>query len=188
MKTQTTPPSLIEVGRLGKTIGLKGGLKLHLSTDFPQSIQADLKLTIQSPQKHPTFSCSYTIKSFDTKNSIVFFQEITSIEAAKPLTHHIAYTSLEDTQRLCVLQENEYFWFDVIGCVLQENGQTLGIITDIERIGASDYLIIKTAQALIAQGLPKTFMLPYIDHFILQTSPEKKCVIAQGARAILEAS
>ncbi|PAF52364.1 ribosome maturation factor RimM [Helicobacter sp. 13S00477-4] len=176
--------SLIEVGKIGKSTGINGGLKFHLSTDFPQSLQKGLVLQLISPYIRYT----HIIKHFDNKKNIIFFDGITDIDQAKSLTNLIAYTSLEDTKKFCTLKEGEYFWFDLIGCEIIENNEALGEINHIERIGMTDYLIIKTSQNLINQKLPKIFLLPYIEPFILKTLPEQKIIFTQGAKSILEAS
>ncbi|PAF47229.1 16S rRNA processing protein RimM [Helicobacter sp. 12S02232-10] len=180
--------SLIEIGKIGKTIGLNGGLKLHLVTDFPQSIQENLELTLKSSQKHSSLCHTLTIKSFNPQNSIVFFKEIENIDQAKTLCNLIAYASLEDTKKLCPLKTDEYFWFDMIGCEIIEDKEMLGEVDGIERIGSTDYLLVKTSEKLKSQGLPKTFMIPYIEYFISKTSLEEKTIFAKGAKAILEAS
>ncbi|PAF43155.1 ribosome maturation factor RimM [Helicobacter sp. 11S02596-1] len=183
--------TLIEVGKIGKTIGLNGGLKFHLTSDFPQSIQENLQLTLKSPSKYAVasqISRIYTIKSFNPQNSVIFFKEIHDINAAKMLCHCIAYASLEDTKKHCHLGTDEYFWFDVIGCEVLEDDENLGEVRAIERIGQIDYLLVTTSEKLRSQGLGKTFMIPYIKQFILTTSLEQKIILTKGAKAILEAS
>ncbi|PAF41174.1 ribosome maturation factor RimM [Helicobacter sp. 11S03491-1] len=180
--------SLIQIGKIGRTIGLHGGLKFHLITDFPQSIQKNLILTLEISHIGHSKTDNYTIKSFDTQNSIIFFEEITDIIQAKSLINAYAYASLEDTKKLCPLKKNEFFWFDLFDCEIIEEEEILGRVSDIQRIGATDYLLVATSEKLISQKLPRIFMIPYIQHFILQTSLEQKSIFVKGARAILEAS
>lgn len=185
--------SLLEVGKLGKTIGLKGGLKFHLTTDFPEYIQKGVFLTLGrskgiNSNSGATQMSTYTISDFNTSNSVVFFEEIKDIEQAKILVNSIVYTSVENTKAICKLQQDEHFWFEIINFSIIEEGEFLGEVSNIERIGALDYLLIKTSASLIKQNLPKKFMIPYIKHFILETSSAQKSIYTQGAKAILEAS
>ncbi|MDO7253256.1 ribosome maturation factor RimM [Helicobacter cappadocius] len=180
--------SLVQVGKLGRTIGLDGGLKFILNTDFPQSIQKGLNLTLVFPDNFSSSDSSYTIKSFNPNKSVVFFEGIDEITQAKTLTNAIAYVSIEDTKRLCKLNENEYFWFELIGYTIDENNEILGKVVNIERIGAIDYLIIETSEKLVLEKLPKKFLIPYIEVFIIQVSREEKSIFVKGAKSILEAS
>lgn len=185
--------SLLEVGKLGKTIGLKGGLKFHLATDFPEYIQKGVLLTLDRSKGINSSSCptqmsTYAISDFNMSNSVVFFEEIKDIEQAKTLVNSIVYTSVEDTKAICKLKQDEHFWFEIINFSIIEEGEFLGEVSDIERIGVLDYLLIKTSTSLIRQNLPKNFMIPYIKQFILETSSAQKLIYTQGAKAILEAS
>lgn len=186
--TSKNDSSLVQVGKIGRTVGLDGGLNFILTTDFPQSIQKNLTLTLLFPSKFSSSSSSYTIKSFNPKKSVVFFENITDVEKAKLLTNAIAYASIEDTRKLCKLNKDEYFWFELIGFQIVENEEILGEVKEIERIGTTDYLVIKTAKDLTDKKLSKTFLIPYIDPFIINTSLEEKSIFVKGAKSILEAS
>lgn len=186
--TPKNDASVLQVGKIGKTIGLNGGLNFILTTDFPQSIQKNLTLTLVFPSKFSSSSQSYTIKDFNPKKSVIFFEGIDDIDKAKMLTNALAYATIEDTRKRCKLQKDEYFWFELIGFKILENEEMLGIIKDIDRIGTTDYLVVETAKNLIDEKLAKIFLIPYIDVFIISTSLEEKSIFVKGAKAILEAS
>ena len=65
---------------------------------------------------------------------------------------------------------------------------SLGLIEDIQRMGDTDYLVVKTAHSLIEEGLSKNFLLPYIDRYVTGADIEKKEVYTKDAKDILEAS
>ena len=64
----------------------------------------------------------------------------------------------------------------------------LGTVVEVERIGPQDYLLIKTDNALVAQELPATFLIPYIDRFVLNIDLETKKISVDGGIDLLEAS
>lgn len=193
--SKDSPILLLEVGKLGKTVGLKGGLKFHLTTDFPEYIQEGISLTLKCVGSKNLASyvltrdaLTYTISSFNVSNSVIFFEQVKDIEQAKTLVNLIACASIEDTKTICKLKQDEYFWFEIIDFSIIEKNELLGKVNDIERIGMLDYLLIKTSTSLLDQNLPKIFMIPYIGHFILGISSAQKAIYTQGAKAILEAS
>jgi len=104
----------IYVAKLGKTVGLKGQQKLHIDSDFPEQFKKNSKFTTDKNQE-------LIIESFNTKNNVVKFIDIDTVELAKKLTNRELFVSQEDTKQMCKLQKKQFFWFDIINCVVIEN-------------------------------------------------------------------
>ena len=170
----------IVVAKIGKTIGFKGYLKLHILSDFNE--QFNVKKVWE------TSFGELEVERFDSKKSLIKFKNFDNIENSKQLTNHLLYSTIEETRELCKLEKDEFFWFDIIGLNIIEQNNLLGIVKEIERIGNTDYLLIETSENLIKNGLPKTFMLPYIDQYIQNVDIENKQIIVNGGLDILEAS
>ncbi|CBG39599.1 ribosome maturation factor RimM [Helicobacter mustelae] len=181
----TSPSELIEVAKLGRSVGLDGGMKCQLLTDFPEIFQNGHFFFVFSPIKRSNIPL--TLKKFLPQKQIIQFDQITNPEYAKHFTNQILYATLEDTRKFCHLAKEEFFWFDIIGCSVIESDKTLGIVKDILRIANTDYLVIKTHQSLTPPH-SKEFLLPYLQHFILYADPLKKIITTQNAKAILETS
>lgn len=177
---------MIQVAKIGKTNGVYGGLKLHLLSDFPQILSQDINFIAKSSGFKPQ-ELNLKIKSY--QNGIVIFEGYESKESAGALTNFILYASKEDTKKYCTLKEGEAFWFDVIGMEVIEGEELLGKVIEIERIGAVDYLVIASNLSLPSlpqEKLAKTFMLPYIDRYILEMKEGK--IYTQDAKDIWFAS
>ena len=132
-----------------------------------------------------------TLKSFNPHKKSATFSEIQSIDDAKNLTSMLLYSSEFLTQKYCVLRENEHFWFEIIGLCVVENGEIIGIVSDIERIGSVDYLLVATNPAIFAKYphiKAKRFYIPYISRYILQTDKSKNTIFTQDSLGILENS
>lgn len=178
----------IQIGKIGRTIGFDGSLRLFVQTDFPQSI-ATGKSYYTSHIAHP----SLRVESYEylpnKDYAKIRFYGIDTSEAAKALTNHILYTTIAQSRQDCTLGEDEFFWFDIIGCEIIESSEILGNVQDIERIGDTDYMLIATSPLLLkSHKLPKTFLLPYIERFIIDTDITHKRIHTQNARDILENS
>ena len=89
---------------------------------------------------------------------------------------------------MCNLKEKEFFWFDMIGCIVKENNENLGKVSDIQRMPLSDYLMIDTDEKLIKEKLANSFLVPYLDDYIISVNIEKKEIIVTKTKEILEAS
>jgi 16S rRNA processing protein RimM len=172
---------MIEVAKIGKSVGLNGSQKLYLTGDFPEQLQNGK--SFQSSKRS-----TLTIDSYDPEKELVKFQGIDTPEAAKKLTNQKLYTTMEATRDECVLEKDEFFWFDIIGCRIVEENKVLGVVTSIEAIGPTDYFIVKTDQKLIDAGLSATFYLPYIDPYIDRVEMSDRTIYSQNAMSIIENS
>lgn len=190
--TNQEESNLIAIAKLGKTIGLKGHMKCYPMTDFPEIFIPDITFFAQ---KNHIFQNSKEyitlhLKEFNPIKSLIIFQEIDSLEMAKTLTNAILYTTLQDTKKYCTLKENEFFWFEIMGFKIIEDEETLGYVEDIERIGATDYLVICTDPKLSSAPLKlkKHFLIPYIDPYIISTDAKAYHIYTKNAKALLLAS
>lgn len=168
------------IAQVGKTVGLRGNLKFHLHTDFPQQFKPGS--TLESSRG------PLTIESYDPRRNLIHFRGYDTPEKARELTNAKIYSDEERTRELCPLGKGEHYWFEILGASLYEGEELLGKVREIQRMMETDYLLIDTSEALKGAGMPGTFLLPYIPRYILSFDPEEKKLQARDAREILEAS
>ena len=168
------------IAQVGRTVGLWGDLKLHLHTDFPEQFKVG--------QTYKSDRGNLTISDINLTRGTVRFTGFESVDAAKKLTNAKLYANEAQTKETCTLDKGQYFWFDVIGCEVKQGDEVLGLVEDIQRMADTDYLSVKTEESLVNTGLPKHFLLPYIERYIIRVDTEAKIVYTQDAKDILEAS
>ncbi|HIP13501.1 MAG TPA: 16S rRNA processing protein RimM [Arcobacter sp.] len=173
----------IYIAKIGKTVGLKGQMKIHIDTDFPQQFKKGAVLITHKKQ-------SLTIETINTTSKTIKFEGIDTIEDAQKYTNSQLFTTQEDTVKNCKLEEKQFFWFDMIDCNIYEDDKLLGCITDVHRYPIDDYLEIQTDKSMLESNdeLSKTFLLPYNDTYILEVDIDKKTILVKDAQDILEAS
>lgn len=179
----------ILVAKCGKTIGLKGEIKLIIYSDFLEVFTKGNVFLCKGAESSVDSAFFLTLQSFNSHKNSATFAEITSIERAKNLTSMFLFSTKSLTQKQCVLSENEHFWFEIIGRSVVENGERIGVVSEIERIGSIDYLIIEVDCAIFAKYphiKAKRFYLPYISRYVL--SAENGVVAVQDALLVLESS
>jgi 16S rRNA processing protein RimM len=167
----------IPIAKIGKTYGIKGWQKIHLLTDFPEQFKPNT--TFESDK---TF---LTIEKIDLKRGLVKFKGVDTPEDAKKLTNRMLYTTEEATKENIKLKKDEYFWFDIIGCDVYENGELLGKVKEIERANEADYLVINTNPELVEKKYPKRFLIDFKRH-VKDVDVENKKIEASGAKELLE--
>ncbi|MDU7693364.1 MAG: ribosome maturation factor RimM [Helicobacter sp.] len=199
---------LVTVAKLGRSIGLNGGMKCHLITDFPYIFEKQNLLKaefyigsseelrslvcadhLELANSTPGFSGSlgalgsskaplkFHIRSFDMARKMVLFEEISNINQAKFLCNKLLFSTIEATKELCKLSENQFFWFELMGFSVVENGKNIGIVEDINRLGNSDFLCVKNEQ--------KVFLIPYIDRYICSVDRDAKIIYTQYAEDLI---
>lgn len=169
---------MLLVAKVGRTVGLRGELKLHIFSDFLHIFTKGLTLTSKNS--------NYTIESFNEIKSVVKFSGISSVDDAKKIVNSELYMSKDETVKNCILSDDEFFWFDIIGCNIVEKDKTLGTVVDIERLPNCDYLMVETDEGLVEYA--KSFMIPYIDRYIISTDVDSKTIVSIDAIEILKES
>ncbi|MDA3046037.1 ribosome maturation factor RimM [Campylobacter sp. JMF_01 NE2] len=175
------PENLLEVAKLGKTVGLKGALRLHDKSDFPKQFKKGAKFYLQD-------GTVLEISAFLQSNSTVKFVGFESIELAQNLVNKTLYQTIENTRKNCPLKKGEFFYFDILGLSVCEDGEILGEVSDIMESGSAYLFEVKTASELVNLGLASTFFVPYLDNFVVQISLDERKILTKNAKAILENS
>ncbi|MFY9073895.1 ribosome maturation factor RimM [Malaciobacter mytili] len=172
----------IYVAKLGKTVGLKGDLKLHIDSDFPNQFKKGATFTTNR-------NLTLKVLNYNNNNGTIRFETYEDIDLAKKLINQELFTSKEATKDNCQLEENQYFWFDIIDCEIIEKNIVLGKVKEIHRYPITDYLEVTTSMQLVEKNLPKTFLIPYIlDTYITNVDVQEKKIFTQDCFDILENS
>lgn len=169
-----------QVAKLGKAVGLHGEMKLHVKTDFPEQFKTGAVFESKRGELE--------IEVYNPQRDLVKFKGIDSVEAAKKLTNIDLFTTEEKTRQDIKLEKGQFFWFDIIGNSVYEGELLLGRVAEIERLGATDYLKLETDKDLVSKKMPSSFLIPYLDNFVLEVDTEAKLIRVQGGFDILEAS
>ncbi len=181
MSNQFRKEPLLHIATIGKTVGIKGDMKLHIKSDFPEQFTTGASFLINKKDK-------ITLSDVNLDRGLVKINNITNPEDAKKFTNAKLFTTYEETRKKCHLNEGEYFFFDLEDCDVYEDEKYLGRVKEVERINVTNYLSIVTDASLVQSGLPKSFLVPFIEPFKVAVDIEAKRIDLRGAIDILEAS
>jgi len=166
----------IPVGKITKTHGLKGDLKLYPSMD--EIGVADFKKIRLSRDNPAQDFAEYHIQSVRGKNIplIIKFKEVDSVEAASELVGQTIYVLRDE---LPDLLEDEYYWFQIEGLkVYDEEGRYYGNIEEIIRTGSNDVYVVRDDE--------KELLLPMIDSVVKIIDLEAGKLIFHPVEGLLE--
>ncbi|MBE0492158.1 MAG: 16S rRNA processing protein RimM [Sulfurospirillum sp.] len=173
--------SQLEVAQIGRLVGLRGELKLHIHSDFPEQFKKGKIFTTQK-------NISLQVHSFNLERSLVSFVGYLDRQLASSLVNSFLFSSVERSLQDCHLQKDEFFWFELIAAQVYDGVLLLGVVTNIERIANVNYLVIQTDAALLQKGHVGEFYIPYISRFVDDFSKEKKIVSTHDTYGLLENS
>ncbi|MDD2697802.1 MAG: ribosome maturation factor RimM [Arcobacteraceae bacterium] len=173
----------IYVAKLGKSVGLKGQMRVFIDSDFPEQFKKGVSFTTN---KNKTLTVESINQSFDT----VKFVGIDTIEDTKSYINSLLYTTEEESKKNCKLDKKQFFWFEIEQCSVVENGIVLGKVVEINRYPTDDYMTIETDKLLLEKDpkTPKSFLLPYNDNYVQNVDIEKKIITIINGFDILAAS
>lgn len=172
---------LLHIATIGKTVGFRGELKLHIFTDFLEQFKKNSSFYTNNQN-------ILTIEKVDLNKLLIKFVGYDDMQEAQKLVNKDLFTTIERTRAECHLADGEHFWFDLIGCAIIEDGKNLGSVVEVDRIAGVNYLFIQTSKELQDSGFVKRFLIPNIKPFILLVDINSKVITTNGAKDILEAS
>ena len=159
------------VGEAVSTHGLDGALKFYPLTDNLKRFKKLKKCFLGEDMKELNLVCASIVKNM----AVLRFEEIKTIDEAKPFIGSILYVSDEDRIKL---SKDQYFISDLIGCSVYENGESIGEIEDIYSGYANDCYVVRCEE--------NRFMIPAVKEFILSVDIEKRRVDVKLIEGIRE--
>ena len=159
--------SLLEVGKIINTHGLRGEVKIVTWTDSPEVFE-ELKFVIAKMRGEETRLDIKNIK-YQKNNIIVAFSQLTSIEEAEKLKNAVLLVPREE---LGELPEGVYYIADLIGCEVLDNNGKIGDLVDVCSTGSNDVYDIKR------EG-KKNLLVPIIDGVLQSVDIDNKKIIIE---------
>lgn len=167
------------VGRIVNTHGVRGEIRVLSTTDFEdQRFKVGNKLAaFKKNDKKPTWVTIESVRRH--KNFILLtFEGLHNINLVEPFKEGLLKVS-KDQLAEDELAENEYYHFEIIDCeVFSEEGERIGIVTDILSPGANDVWEIKDAKG-------KKQYIPYIEDIVKEINVEDKKIIIHVMEGLL---
>lgn len=149
----------VEIGKVAGTHGIKGEIKIYSQSDFIDERLApghQIRLELMGKSQLLTIASHRVHKNME----LVKFEGLDSINDVEWLKGAVVYAEQTDE-----LDEGEYYYKDLIGCQVEdEAGQVLGHIISILEMPTQDVLEIEDEKG--------TFMVPYVDAFVVEEDIE----------------
>ena len=165
----------ISIGKIQKTVGISGYLNIKFLTDFPLRFLNLRQVRIFNEEKkifiknEITGNENFIIEDFKFINDYgrILFRFYGSIDNAKKLINSLILVSEKDKLNL---EENSFYFFDLIGCEIKNNNKLIGRVISVENYGGDDLLNIKIYDN------EKEFLLHMVKSFIKKIDIRNKII------------
>ena len=179
MTNEVNDMQWFNVGRIVNTHGIRGEVRVISTTDFEEQrfkignriaiFKKDAKkpewVTIDTMRRHKNF----ILLSFEGLHNINL------VEQYKEGMIKITQDQMVDDE----LDEHEYYHFEILNCiVLSEDGDEIGIVTDILQTGANDVWEITAKNG-------KKHYIPYIADVVKDINIDDKKIIIHVMEGLL---
>ncbi len=165
----------LRVGVISSTHGIKGEVKVYPTTDDPSRFRA---------LKHVFLDMKGTKKELEIegvkffKNQVIL--KLKGHDRIEDITPYKGMDLLIPREEALPLAENENYIADLIDMeVLTDEGEVLGVLTDVMQTGANDVYVVTTPEK-------KEILLPAIPSCILDVDVEEKRMRVHLLKGLLD--
>lgn len=167
------------VGRIVNTHGVRGEVRILSTTDFEEErfVVGNKLAAFKKDDKKPTWVTIQSVRRH--KNFILLtFEGMNNINLVEPFKEGMLKVT-KDQMEEDLLEENEYFYHDIIGCsVVSEEGETIGEVKDILQTGANDVWVVKGVKG-------KEQYIPYIEDVVKDINIDEKVITIHVMEGLL---
>jgi 16S rRNA processing protein RimM len=159
------PDNHIQLGRLGKTFQLQGGLRFYGLGEAEEEAIFELERVFlrglgESDIRDVREMAGHTV---------VYFSRALTVEAAKQLVNREVYTpkdALPDSD------DDNLYLDEIVGLEVYLDSKPFGKVTEIQNAGMQDLLIIKTDKREVTLPFPAPYVRVEEDGVWLENVPE----------------
>jgi len=172
--TAAMEDSLLWVGRIVKTQGIKGQVRVSSSGEETTALARGKRVHLENCRG---VRKSLTIDSSRPRRglTILAFREVNGIEEAEELVGCSVYVAKDS---LASLPPGEFYWYQLFGLrVKTEGGAFLGILEEIMPTGSNDVFVVRK------DG--QEFLIPATDEVVAQVDLKDKIMVIRPLEGLL---
>lgn len=159
------PPHHLQLGRLGKTFQLQGGVRFYGLGDAEEEAIFGLERVFLRGLGESDIRDVREMAG----HVIVYFSRALNVEAAKQLVNREVYASKADLPK----PEDDTLYLDeLIGLDVWLDKQPFGKVTEIQNAGLQDLIVIKANQKEVILPFPTPYVRVEEDGVWLENVPE----------------
>lgn len=170
--------NFLSVGKVANTHGVRGELKIFPFTDFPEVRFAKGKeLLFISPEDGTQLKVK-VVSSREQKT--VFVVKLEGFDNINQVEKYKGWDVKVPKEEAVEAEDNAYYFHEIIGCtVTTDEGEELGVISDILTPGANDVWVVKRKGG-------KELLIPFIEDIVKDVNIAEKTVKIEVMEGLLD--
>ena len=169
------PACLVSVGKIARTHGIRGALKIYPYGESLAAQAAGEKFFLR-PKDGDSFTVTLIDFRVQGKMLVCRFEELTDINGAQPLVGKEIFLP-ED--RIPPASEGEFYHYQLIGLDIEtRDGQSLGILRRIIETGSND--------VYVAELEGREILIPAIEDVICEIDLEGKRMVVELPEGLVD--
>jgi len=154
-----TEKDYLRIAKIKSAHSLDGKLKIHVISDIAERFEKGNTVYLKLKESYQ----KYVISSFNSMKKRTALLKLEGVndrnnaellEGAEIFIDKTTADSIKPE-----LDEDSFFYQDIIGCKVKYNGRDFGVVVDIFEGGAGDLLVIE-------DNNKKTVMVPFVDQMV----------------------
>ena len=141
------------------THGLDGRLKVHIITDNPGRFDGSIPVYVNIRGNYKKFNVDEFIPTRN-RSGIIRFRELKERKMAEAISGCEVFIHVEEAEASRKnLDEDTFFYYDIIGCSVFCEGKYFGVVEEIIEAGANDILVIVDENS-------REYMVPFVAEMV----------------------
>lgn len=158
------------VGLVRGVQGLRGAVRVEVLTDEARRFEPGSVLHPEGSERSLTVAEARQ----DGPGLVIRFQEIASRDGAEQLRDIYLEAGRDEA-----LPAETYYWHEIVGCsVRTTDGQPLGVVDDVMRVGEAEVFVVR--------GPGGELLVPAVKSVVRQLSPETRAIVVDAVALGLE--
>jgi len=168
--------NFIVIGRVSRPHGMKGEIRIeYFNPEDPHLFSRYQVIFLQGDEGNPQAYRPIAVRPHK-RFILAQLEGIRTKEEAEQLRGN---TVLVDPAELPPLEEDEYYWRDILGMrVVTEQGREVGKVTDIVPTGSNDVYVVREGE--------KEFLIPAIKDVIIAIDREARTIVIRPLEGLLQ--
>lgn len=164
------------IGKVSKTHGIKGEIKIYLYSGDPDELQVYPELLLSEPETDAMDTALASagdvlyevIRSRNQgKTALVQLQGVVTMEASEDLVGKDVWVA---KKLLPDLEPDQFYWHELIGLrVITDDGADIGVITSLLATGGHDVLVVT--------GKGREYLIPANKEFIVEIDYQAEVIV-----------
>lgn len=169
----------IRIARIAGAHSLKGSLKIYLVTAIPERFEPGNTVYLKIKEVFKKF----TVSEFKPQKERIYLLQLEGIddrnsaELLKGVDIFIDGVSAEKFRE--ELEDDAFFYYDIIGCMVLYNGENFGRVKDIMEAGSGEILIIEDQKG-------NNHMVPFVESMVNTDRIKDKIIEISPVEGLLD--